>query len=292
MSEETETNPVGEAVAAGVEAETSETAFDNESFEDGSDGDEPEETPASAGDDEDELEHNGKKYRLPKAIIAERMMQQDYTKKTTDLAEQRKAFDAQRAQASADDRGMQEDYGKVHAIRAQLADYADINWAELNASDPALGQTLWMEREQLKEALTETEGGLQKKVQERLQGQRDYSVKAMQETGRVLSRDIKGWSPELANQIADYGIKEFGVKADEFRTLDDPRLWKLMHRTMVAETALKKQTAGERQIKLQATTPAKTVTTQARAAPTGLDDRLSSAEWNRRREAQVARRGR
>ena len=74
--------------------ETVEEAIEDsqESLDDQLDDEAPEE------DDSEELEHDGQKYKLPKALKPLLMMQADYTQKTQALAEQRKAFEAEAAQ--------------------------------------------------------------------------------------------------------------------------------------------------------------------------------------------------
>jgi hypothetical protein len=293
MTTEAETNSAaGDDVAAspGVEAEAPENEFDNQSFDDddGDDGDPADDAPAE--DEHEDFEHDGKKLRIPKAIKPLLMMQQDYTKKTTELSEQRRAFEAARAQADTDDTEYHQTHGKVYALKEQLAEYDGLDWMRLAAEDPNLAAQLRMQRDVLKDTLGDVERDLQGKSQARLQSQQQLAAKAMQETGRELASKIKGWSPEVANEIASYGIKEFGVKPEEIRSMADARLWQVLHRAMTAEKALKTQTATQRQERLQATTPAKEVAARPRATPTGLDDRLSAAEWTRRREAQLAAR--
>ena len=245
---------------------------------------------AEPAEEEEEIDHNGKKYKLPKSLNAERMMQADYTRKTTELAEQRTAFAATQAASAAEAETLREDYGKVHALKAQMTLFDQVDWQALNASDPVEAQALWFQREQTKTALGDTESGLQAKAQERLQSQQQAAAKAMQETGQTLARDIKGWSPALANDIASFGIKEFGITQAEIQNMADPRVWKVIHRAMVAESALKKQSAGERQEKIQAVTPVKVVTAQRAPVPTKLDDRQSPKAWLAQREKDVAAR--
>lgn len=246
---------------------------------------------ADEAEDEDEIDHNGRKYRLPKSLINERMMHQDYTRKTTELAEARRNFEQERIRAVQVEESLREDYGRVHALKAQYEAYNGIDWQALNAADPVEAQALWIQREQIKETLGEVEGSLQQRVQERLQSQQQDVAKAMQETGQVLARDIKGFNPQIANEIAQYGITQFGVSPQEVSQMADPRLWKVLHRAMSAERELAKVKAGRNQEKLASVTPAATV--KGRAAPTvGLDDRLSSAEWQRRRNEQLAKRKR
>src|SRR5215204_3179929 len=43
----------------------------------------------------EEIERNGKKYKIPTALKSELLMQQDYTRKTQEVAEQRRAIEAE-----------------------------------------------------------------------------------------------------------------------------------------------------------------------------------------------------
>lgn len=58
---------------------------DYESNEDNEEG--------SQEDDLEEVEHSGKKYRIPKELKPALMLQADYTRKTQEAAEARRAFD-------------------------------------------------------------------------------------------------------------------------------------------------------------------------------------------------------
>lgn len=298
METETETNSDGEAVS-GVEAMSDADMRDVhpddrpqvdaiETDEGTGDADTPE--AGAVADDDEEVEHNGKKYRVPKAFQAERLMHADYTKKTTDLAETRRAWEAQRVQADAADETERAEHGRAYSLKEQMKLFDAVDWQGLNASDPVEAQSLWFEREQAKSALAELEGQLQQKGDARLRGQREALATAMQETGRVLSRDIPGWTPQVANAIADFGIKEFGIEPAEIRAMSDPRVWKALHRAMTAEASLAKAKAGERQATIQKVTPAKRVGAGAAPTITGPDDRQSGAAWQRAREAQIAAR--
>lgn len=303
MSEPAETNsePVVVDAAPGVEAETVDyrDVHPDDRPADPDDVPVDDDAPADADklnadaepvEEEEEVEHKGKKYKLPKSLNAERMMQSDYTRKTTELAQERTTFAASQAASLAEVEANREDYGKVHALKAQMVAFDGIDWQALNTADPVEAQALWFQREQTKTALSDTEGALQAKVTERLQSQQQAAAKAMQETGQTLARDIKGWTPVLANEIANFGISEFGITPAEIQNMADPRVWKALHRAMVAESALKKQSAGDRQVKIQAVTPAPVVAPRAAAVPTGLSDRQSPKAWLATREAQVAAR--
>ena len=82
MNEEL-TNPIDEPVVPTEEVNPQEEDINDES----DDGE-------VVDDDSEEVEHDGHKYRVPKALKPALMMHSDYTKKTQDLAEERKALQA------------------------------------------------------------------------------------------------------------------------------------------------------------------------------------------------------
>src|SRR5215204_4003947 len=60
--------------------------------------DETAETDTSEDEEFEEVERAGKKYRIPAALKGELMMQSDYTKKTQEVSETRKALEAREAE--------------------------------------------------------------------------------------------------------------------------------------------------------------------------------------------------
>jgi hypothetical protein len=103
----------------------------------------------------------------------------------------------------------------------------------------------------------------------------------MAETGRVLARDIPGWSPELAAKLADYAIGQ-GITPEELRAAADPRIWKVLHKAFHAEAGAR----GEPSAKAQAMRPAVSIAGAA-ASGGGVRDDLATQDWMRRRNEQV-----
>jgi hypothetical protein len=104
----------------------------------------------------------------------------------------------------------------------------------------------------------------------------------MAETGRQLSREIDGWSPEVAARLVEYAAA-FGVTREELAQTADPRLWKLLHRAFQAEMA------GRDAARAQAVEVRPAVTVAGRGEAAGVRDALSTREWMRRRNEQAAR---
>ncbi|MFN3522227.1 MAG: hypothetical protein ACK4YQ_08250 [Phenylobacterium sp.] len=75
------------------------------------------------------------------------------------------------------------------------------------------------------------------------------------ETGRVLSKEIEGWSPEVAMKLVEYA-QAFGVTLDEMRQVADPRLWIILHRAHQGEEAARRQETARAVEQAQAVRPA------------------------------------
>ena len=93
MSEETTTNPVeGEDNAPAILPDTQEVdteGQDEQQLDDEGNAIDP-------PDDGEEIEHEGRKYLVPAALKPLLLMQADYTRKTQEVAEQRRAVQAER----------------------------------------------------------------------------------------------------------------------------------------------------------------------------------------------------
>lgn len=238
----------------------------------------------------EEIEREGKKYRIPKALAPELMMQADYTRKTQELAQTRTTLEARQAEIAQQAEAvasLREDYGKLHGLKSQVEAYSKVDWAALNADDPSNAQAHWMQYQQIKDAYTSAESELSKKEQARLQEQQQTAAKALEETERVLSRDIPGWGPELVNNLVKTA-SDHGVTVAELREIADPRLWKVLHKAHLHDLNEAKQKTAKTIQKQAAVTPA--VTTKGGSfSGAGVHDKLPTDEWMRRRNAELSK---
>ena len=236
-------------------------------------------------DDVFELEVDGAVHSLPGALKGAFLRQADYTRKTQELAEHRRAVEAERLALSDERqavRGASGDRATLHALDAQLDAFEDIDWESLGQSDPRRARDLWSSyqnasalRDQFAYALSHHE------AREELTAARE-AAEAMAATGARLREEIEGWSPEVAAKLVEYG-QAFGVTIEELAQAADPRLWKLLHKAWRADEA----SAGETQAQARQIRPAATVAGGAGASG-GVRDELGTKEWMRRRNDQMA----
>ena len=303
MSEDT-TNPVDvedDAVLdqPEVEVEADETA-DIDAEETDAEGQEPQ-----AEDDTEEIERDGVKYRIPKALKDDLLRQADYTRKTQEVAETRRALEmqaqsltqqAQLAEATLEHRT------NLKLVEQQLATFQNTDWsaysAQYGADATAAAMASWQQyrdaQAELSSAITRAEGET-RAISER------NAANAIAQAEAQLSREIEGWGVEYLSSLAAYASKEFGVSPQELREsvinpdgTPDTRTIKVLARLHKAETELAtlkaQQTKAQQASKQAAVTPAKPVGQRAGGYKPGLNDDLPVDEWVRRRNAEVAKR--
>ncbi len=282
MSEADTTNPEAFEPEEVVEGQTAQGDDQTELDADSSEEEQTEE-------ELEEIEREGKKYRIPKALAPELMMQADYTRKTQEVAATRAELEARAtavAQQAETVAALREDYGKLHGLKAQVEAYSKVDWTALGAEDPSNAQAHWMQYQQLRDAYQIAEQDVSKKEQARLQEQQQSAAKALEETERVLSRDIPGWGPELVKELVGTAAQA-GVSVQELQSLTDPRLWKLLHKAHLHDLNEAKQKKAQTIQKQAAVTPA--VTPKGSFSGAGVHDKLPTEEWMRRRNAELSK---
>lgn len=245
-------------------------------------------------DDTAEIEHDGQTYRVPKALKGAFLMHADYTRKTQEVAEHRRALAEQdaslRQQAQIRNEHVNE-IGRVVAYNEALVPYEQLDWRGLHASNPENAQGLWVQYMQLKNQRDQAAGHLHAKVTNWHQANEAHTAARVAESRAVLSRDIKDWSPELYGKLKDFGVREFGFSPQEVAGVIDPRLIKVMHRALIGEQMMRKAAATARAAEAEGVRPLPQVGNSASAtrwSPTDkASDRSSTAEWMRRRNEQL-----
>lgn len=301
MPPEADDQPVAEeTLAPGVEVEADAPEVDAQ----------PEETPV---DDEgnpiepevetEEIEHEGVKHALPKALAKEfregTMRQKDYTQKTQEVAAQRQELVARQAeiaqQAEAQATTLEE-RATLKALDAQLAHFDALDWAayqQQHGSEAAItAQGQW---QQLQRARAGLETEITRKEAEHRSTRDEAIQSARREAVHLLQTEI-GLTPEL-NVAVDKVAQSYGFSpvelVDTLVTSDgkpDTRAFKVLARLAELEEFKAKHTAktttaqtAQRQAAVQ---PARTVGARASGFKPGLDDSLPMDEWVRRRNAE------
>jgi hypothetical protein len=233
-----------------------------------------------AGPEFVEVEINGKKYAVPPDLKDGYMMQADYTRKTQEVSELRKAAEARAAEAETAYTTSQEVLeARAHLINldAGLKRFEGLDWRQFEADDPVGAMSAWREYQQLREARSNLGTQID-------QHQRQVSEKAEQETAIRLretrefaEKNIAGWTPEMDVKIANFAQGELGFAPEALRGAINPSIYKTLHLAMLGHQLLTRtQTAPKPQPQ---TNPLRTVTAKSAATTTKDPSEMSMAEY-------------
>src|SRR5688572_5444647 len=197
-------------------------------------GEEPEadatEQSAPTADELFELEVDGTKYALPKALEKAVLQERDYTQKSQTLAEQRRQFELLHEQARIGN-FRQEFEAEVATELQQLQAYdavlkQPIDWSSLT-TDEAFRKKLQLdqwkdEREAIAKTLQVKHQQFEKKTSDAI---KELRSKALE----TISKRIPNWNETTAKAIREHAISD-GYTEAELNTIIDPRhtltLWK------------------------------------------------------------------
>lgn len=259
-------------------------------------------------DDTEEVDWDGEKYRVPKPLKDALLRQADYTRKTQELAEQRRTveqhFTSLTQQAELQQQTLEHRVA-LRNVEQTLQQLQSIDFNQYDQSDPQVAA--WVAQQSMRvvqysQAKAELESAIAKTETDFQQLSERSRANAIAQADQVLSREIEGWSPQLVRDLAGYAAENFGITPQELQDsvinpdgTADTRTFKVLARLHKAETelaALKAQTQKAQQAAKQASvTPAKAVGQRAGGYKPGLDDSLPMDEWVRRRNAQLAKAG-
>jgi len=222
---------------AAAEAKAEEAAKEQATEESPEDGDQPQEAETKSEEKAEtlpeavEVEYEGKAYKVPPVLKDALLRQSDYTKKTQEAAEVKKSAEAMLQQASKLfelQQAAQKQYGQLAAIDEQIAQYEKVDWNTLTAQDATRAQQLFIAFQQAKDA----KGKLEKEVQQAQSQQSEAAQKIraakIDEGNKILSRDLKGWGPEMGRKILAFAHETYGFAPEELTNVVDPRNVKVL----------------------------------------------------------------
>lgn len=188
------------------------------------------EVPASQEQPEEvEVEIDGETYLIPKKISDRFIHHADYTRKTQDVAEMRRALSAER-EAHVLEQAFQnatvDDKQQIALLDAQIGQFKKLDWGALET------ETLLKARaqfDQLKDARAELDTSIKAKRAEFDQKIKSVSQEAIQAGQKYIEQHIKGFNDSLKQELFAYGLNESYTR-DEMDRIVDPRivvtLWK------------------------------------------------------------------
>lgn len=246
-------------------------------------------------DDEIEDDLEGVKVRGKKDLVeklkAERLMQADYTRKTQTLAEERRVIEEQRQSLHLQrqiEQSVLDDAAQIRAIDRELEQFNGINWNALIEQDPDTARKLELKLSNLQRQRQQAAGSLASKQQLAVQQQQASLAGLKERAEAFLAREVKGWSAERSNALAQYAIKG-GVPQEALPNViaHMPFFGVALHKAEMYDRLLQRQ-AQTRQKPAEQSAPVPTLTA-TKAAANRDPDKMSTEDWLKWRNAQVKR---
>jgi len=254
-----------------VEEEITDEVDETEEVEESED-DEPELETEDEVDSEEEAEEeeseeqptkmlklkvNGEEVEKPlDEVVALAQQGLDYTKKTQEVAEQRKELDILQEQLNVSAQQFQEqqqlnsmlieDVAKITALDQQLNQYQNVDWQQLSDSDFVEAQKLFFSYNQLQKQRSDAVSQFEAKKQVLVTKQQQDMASKLAKGKEALSKKIPNWSPETTQKLISVG-KDYGFSDAELNSIVDPRHVEVLHDAMQWRN-LKNNSVGKKKV--------------------------------------------
>lgn len=245
IEQETAIDPDEEVIENDSQEEIEDLEDDDEA-EGEADTEEGEAQPEKEEIEYAEIELNGKKYQIPAELKDGYLMQSDYTRKTQEVAEQRKAIEARQAEieqmGQVSEREMQAKV-ELHSINQRLEQYGQVDWNAWQDEDPISAQKGWIEYQQLERKAGHIGQQLQQVQSHRSEMAKQDTANRLQETRAFAEKNIKGWTPEIDAKVTEFATTELGFPVETLVGAYSPPVYNALYLAYLGSQSLKSATA-------------------------------------------------
>ena len=295
VEEETEETEEKVAPEETEEAETEEEVEDDAEQEEGDETEEDsDEEQTEAVSDTETVEFEGKEYNVPQELKDALLRNKDYTIKTQEVAEQRKELDADRdrfQEALQLQTAHTQTYTELGVIDQQLAQFNEIDWEQWRQTDPNAPTQAQIQLNQLREQRTQTVDKLNSLQTETQQKHQAETARVVEQNRAKVEKSVPNWNQDTEKAVFDYGIKRGLTENQLANTNYDPVLIGILNDARLFDELKQKQNVKKVKKKTEPVPQATRVTKAKKTQNRGLHDGLSTNEWLKRRNAQIAKRG-
>lgn len=246
-------------------------------------------------EEEIEVEREGKKYRIPKALEKELLLHADYTRKTQEVAERRKAIELQEAQVKQRfeaNEAFIDDLAKLRGMDSQLDAYSKADWNRIRQADPQKANELFQQYVLLKDARDAAARDIDQRAKQRQFDQQQETAKLIEQGRAKLADRIPNWNQEVAVKLVEFGAREFGFTTDELSGIVDPRAVETLYYARIGKEFIAKQKAAASKPQQPEIVPTPTVAAKRAAPTTNLYQIKDPERWAEIRNKQEAARRR
>lgn len=182
----------------------------------------------------EEVEYEGERFQVPAKLKEAIIHKDDYTRKTQEVAQKRRAVEVQEealriAHAERQfDASIESEKQELHLVDARIKQLQQMDWSALSTDDLMRSQVAV---QQLREQRSQIEQAMQGKRQQFEQAQRQGLESLKAKALDALKKSIPNWSDQLAKEIGEHAIAD-GYSAAEVNTIIDPRQISTLYKAM------------------------------------------------------------
>lgn len=156
----------------------------------------------------------------------------DYTKKTQEVAEQRKQVEMYAQAVKAQEQAFRQhaelqqsliqDLARLENLNDQIAQYERVDWNSLSDNDPVQAQKAYFAYTQLMNRRTQAQSELQNKHQNLVQQRSQAEELRLAQAKEELVKALPDWNAEKAKEVRE-SAKSYGFTDSELSAINDPR---------------------------------------------------------------------
>lgn len=287
--DETEVTPTAEAtpdVQESPQPETEETTevVETDELDDllkqavGSDEDSPELV---------DVEYEGEQFKLPPKLKDALLRQSDYTKKTMEVAELRKAVEAKQAEIETVHKATNDDFAAVVGIRtleAQIEQYSNLDtsgWTQEDINSARLDlQELTRQRDSLQFTLSHN-------INARQQQESQQKAKLRADIFEKAAKEVPNFSQQRQAELETLAVALGGIPEEDAKDINYPGVYKILH---YADIGRKFVESRSKVASVKAAQQAAPVPEVGGKSAAGVDpNKMSTEEWMKHRQKQLAK---
>jgi hypothetical protein len=225
--------------------------------------------------DVEEYEFDGKKYKLPKDVIPAIMKNADYTRKTQELAERRREFEAQQEAFEAERKRTTEDLqidGYIAQLQSELQAFDRLDWNAIAQNDLYEAQQKQFQRGLIRDKLAELTGIKETRSQARASEAQKAMTARINEAEAWGAANIPNWSEGRDKELLTFAREVIGYDDQALRQMVSKPFLEMLHKAWIGHKASTKAATTP-----QATPKAEVKPVPAVSAKSGKTNRVSLA---------------
>lgn len=182
-----------------------------------------------------EAEYEGKTYKVPAELKDALLRNADYTRKTQEVAELRRATEQREQTLRMVQHAMDATFDKAVELRelqSRLAQFDQFDWQAMASQDPTETTKLNLAYQQIQRQAAEKQAELQQAYsqQHQLEAQRRQQI--LQIEAQRLKQSLPAFNEEMAARIRETARSGYGITDAELDSLADARYVQILHDAM------------------------------------------------------------